>query len=181
MAESVVDLLEPVQVDEQQGGFGMLGVGGGDLIVQQDPVRQTGQVVVRGLVAGPLERPPANPVRLSHQQHHDQGGRAQDQDRAELCAGGGLLGPSFVMPVGVVERHGQRLERRGALLAVDPGRGFDVTLLEQVELLVEGVVVGAERLLHRGGPGAARVLLLELVADGVDRVVDVLAVLGRCR
>jgi hypothetical protein len=64
MAEGVVDLLEPVQVDEQQDGPGLIepvavGIGGrGDVLVQQDAVRQTGQGVVPCLVPQVvLERP----------------------------------------------------------------------------------------------------------------------------
>ncbi|WRL63368.1 hypothetical protein U6N30_27080 [Blastococcus brunescens] len=60
VAQGVVDLLEAVQVDQQQGDLAVRPAGGGESLVeavaQQLPVGQTGQGVVRGLVAVPLGR-----------------------------------------------------------------------------------------------------------------------------
>ena len=54
MAKSVVDCLEPIEIDHQQGSptavSGMSGCGPPDLVAQGAPVQQSGQLVMVGVV-----------------------------------------------------------------------------------------------------------------------------------
>ena len=76
VAEGVVYVLEPVEVQEQQGGEGSVALGARqrklETVAKQGSIRQPGQGVVRGLVsqllprADSLNRAPKVPAYLSH-------------------------------------------------------------------------------------------------------------------
>ena len=100
MPEGVVDVLEPVEVQEQQGSEGSVAFGARqrklETVAKQGSIRQPGQGVVRRLVsqllprADSLNRAPKVPAYLSH--HLEQAGIGGDrrcgeelQNRAQLA------------------------------------------------------------------------------------------------
>ena len=89
--ERVVDVLEPVEIEEQQRGERAVALGARqrqlEAIAEEEPVRQAGQGVVRRLVrdlllrADALDDAPELPADLGH--HLEQGGVGRDRRRGE--------------------------------------------------------------------------------------------------
>jgi hypothetical protein len=83
VAEGVVDLLEAIEVDEQQGGERAAAAGGEQerlgLLVQRDAVREVGQAVVGGLVAQ-APRCARDEAEQDEPQQEQAGGQRDDQD-----------------------------------------------------------------------------------------------------
>ena len=130
MPERVVDLLEPVQVDEQHGQkAGMAGGSGqrlGEPVTQGRPVRQSGQRIGKRL-PGQLGFD-AHPIAVVPDDNHAGGDRAvrgADRGAEHLQMQQLAIRPRIVKPVGIA--HGGPAARRGR------EHGLPPCLVEQVQ------------------------------------------------